>query len=86
MFKGKRESHKYHYNRTIFYSSELMLLFPNVAQKPHSAHEKPLERTLAIIRPSALKVFKGLNKINNNRCFFKMNFRMFRCNYSTNSG
>jgi hypothetical protein len=47
-----------------------MLLFPNVAQKPHSAHEKPLERTLAIIRPSALKVFKGLNKINNNRFFF----------------
>jgi hypothetical protein len=37
-----------------------MLLFPNVAHKPHSEHEKQLERTLAIIRPSAWKLYKGL--------------------------
>jgi hypothetical protein len=28
--------------------------------KPHSPHEKTLERTMAIIRPSALKIHKGL--------------------------
>lgn len=42
-----------------------MLLFPNIAQKPHSPLEKPLERTMAIIRPSALKVYKGWKKIFN---------------------
>ena len=39
--------------------SELTLLFPSLAPKSHSTVEKPLERTLAVIRPSALKLFKG---------------------------
>ena len=38
---------------------ELILLFPNIAQKPHSPPEKPMERTLAVIRPHALKLHKG---------------------------
>jgi transposase len=56
-----------------------MLLFPNIAQKPHSPHEKPLERTLAIIRPSALKIYKGLKKYKQNKILRK--FSIFRCYY-----
>ncbi|CAF1180180.1 unnamed protein product [Adineta ricciae] len=37
---------------------DLMLLLPNVAQKPQSAREKEIERTLALVRPSALKLYK----------------------------
>ncbi len=51
----------------IFYFlffSELILLFPNIAQKSNSPLEKTLERTMAIIRPSALKIYKGLTNIN----------------------
>lgn len=42
--------------------SELTLLFPTLAPKSHSPVEKPLERTLALIRPSALKLYKGSTK------------------------
>ncbi len=48
------------YNFLFYVFSELILLFPNIAQKSHSPVEKTLERTMAIIRPSALKFFKGL--------------------------
>ncbi|CAF4091247.1 unnamed protein product [Rotaria socialis] len=37
---------------------ELVLLLPNIAQRPHTPQEQLAERTLAIIRPSALKLFK----------------------------
>ncbi|CAF2054815.1 unnamed protein product [Rotaria magnacalcarata] len=37
---------------------ELVLLLPNIAQRPHTPQEQLVERTLAIIRPSALKLFK----------------------------
>ncbi|UJR31186.1 hypothetical protein I4U23_018693 [Adineta vaga] len=37
---------------------ELMLLLPSIAQKPQSAREKQIERTLALVRPSALKLYK----------------------------
>jgi len=48
-----------------------MLLFPNIAQRAHSPLDKPLERTMAVIRPSALKVYKGL-KISIKKDFYKI--------------
>ncbi|CAF1461912.1 unnamed protein product, partial [Adineta steineri] len=37
---------------------DLMLLLPGIAQKPQSGREKQIERTLAIIRPTAFKLHK----------------------------
>ena len=39
--------------------SEANLLFPNLYAKSPTPIEKPVERTLALIRPSAYKLFKG---------------------------
>jgi len=49
-----------------------MLLFPNIAQKSHSSLEKTLERTMAIIRPSALKIYKGLKLSTNKKILIKL--------------
>ena len=37
-----------------------MLLLPDITERHQSSEEHLLERTLAIIRPSALQLFKGL--------------------------
>lgn len=59
MFKSNRSDEIDASKMQELFSSELTLLFPTITGKSPSPVDKPLERTLAVIRPSALKLYKG---------------------------